>query len=120
MSAYPAALTLRYSECMKFRVVFPLILAFTLAGCTGDDDDRVAFERDLRASLSAGDPAQKIERVLKEKGLPVVFNRFDGRYETGTGRDSKRSATRVVRAHIYLDTHDRLSQVEVRNVYTWF
>ncbi len=66
------------------------------------------------------DAAQKIERVLKEKGLPVVFNRFDRRYETGTRRDSSRSAVRVVRAHIYLDTLDRLSQIEVRNIYTWF
>lgn len=104
---------------MKFGTMLLLILSFVLIGCSGDEVVRAAVEKDFHASLSIGDPAEKIERVLREKGHPVVFNRFDGRYETGIDPKEKRSVRRVVRVLIYLDTSSRLSRIDVRNTYTY-
>jgi len=105
---------------MRIALSLSVFLLSLLVGCKDPDEVlRAQIERDLWSSLAVGDPAEKIERVLKEKRMDFSFDEFAQRYQTGVDPNEKRMVQRVVSVWVYVDDSKRLTRIEVRNSYTF-
>jgi hypothetical protein len=100
-------------------------LSLFLAGCltwsaAHDEVLRSKIEKDLWGHLAVGDPAEKIEKVLRDQGVAFSFDRFDSRYQAVIEPREKRMIVRKVGIYLYVDANQRLTKIEVTNSYTYF
>ena len=84
-----------------------------------DETSRARVENELRSSLAVGDTSEKIERVLKEKNIPFSFDRFSSRYQARIDPKGKSKIPRVITVLIYVDQTGQLTNIDVRNSYTF-
>jgi hypothetical protein len=105
---------------MKLALGFLALITAIPVGCFDSDEVlRARVENELRANLAVGDSAEKVERVLKEEGLPFDFDRFNHRYQAGFVPKEKRMIERFVGIYVYVDQSKRITRIEVTNSYTF-
>jgi hypothetical protein len=109
---------------MTCRALLVFLIAGLCGGCLGipfaqDEVLRAKVEKGLWAQLAVGDPAEKIERVLRDQGLSYSFDRLGSRYQSVVEPKEKRMILRKVGILIFVDESGRLTKIEVRNSYTY-
>ena len=94
------------------------LLAACAFGCTRSRESiRERAEAEIRASLSIGDSAEKIERVLNEKHLMFEFDSFQSRYQARLDPRYWVHGDHVA-VWIYVDQRKRLTKIATEIVLT--
>ncbi len=87
-----------------------------------EEHNQLRRREDLESVLSrtfglrVGDSREKIETVLRARGVPFEFNLLELRYETGAGVLPPKTQTWTVVADLKLDGSGRLKSIETRIV----
>jgi hypothetical protein len=101
-----------------WKVVFIAFLTLTLAGCGSCMHRELARTRSfLGAELKPGDPREKIEEVLRKAGVAYVYDGYVNRYEGGIRADRCRDYS-MISVYVNLDSSQRMSQIEIREIFT--